>query len=224
MPCSCICSPPSTAAHKCSFRQYQLQRFFCWIKAIACLPASCRSSIKMVTNRRTPLTLHHSSAFHKRMALQAHIHFCPLPIHQTQRCVETDGTESRMEERASLTCPPHRLGTDWFCGWSGILFVWFFVLLTWQTAHSLGLPRSFQVLQLSNLCSLYSYTEAANKRSRDHFTYVKELNKARSSKTKSTDTHRSVTYLGTAAFPFTSGPTWPLFDDLRRDQETHQWY
>lgn len=72
-------------------------------------------------------------------------------------------TVQRAGRSKGLPSPAHRLGTDWFCGWAGILFIWFFVLLTWQTALSLGLHRSFQVLQLLNLCSLYSYTEVATK-------------------------------------------------------------
>ena len=116
-------------------------------------------------------------------------------------------TVQRAGRRKGLPSPAQRLGTDWFCGWAGILFICFFVLLTWQTALSLGLHRSFQVLKLLNLCSLYSHTEVANKRSRDHFASIKELNKAQSSKTKSTDTHQCVTYLGNEAFSFTSSPT-----------------
>jgi len=105
-------------------------------------------------------------------------------------------TVQRGGRRKGLPSPARRLGTDWFCGWARILFICFFGLLTWQTALCLGLRRSFQVLQLLNLCSLYYHTEVANKRP-----------KAESSKTKSTDTHPSVTYLGNAAFSFTSSPT-----------------
>lgn len=115
-------------------------------------------------------------------------------------------TVQRVGRRKGLPSPAHRLGTDWFCGWD-FVNLFFFVLLTWQTAPSLELHRSFQVLQLLNLCSLYSHTEVANKRSIDHFASVKELNKAQSSKTMSSNTHQSVAHLGNAVFSFTSSPT-----------------
>lgn len=83
-------------------------RDFCWIKAITWPPASHRSSAKMATKSRTPLTLHHrraSMVFHNVMVFQAHIHFCQLSSHWAQWWVGTDCTESGKEERASLTCP-----------------------------------------------------------------------------------------------------------------------
>lgn len=117
---------------------------FCWIKAITWPPASHRSSAKMATKSRTPLTLRHrcaSMVFHNVMVFQAHIHFCQLSSHWAQWWVGTDCTESGKEERASLTCPQ---AGDRLVLWLG----WDFVNLFFCFAYMANcpFPRAAQVL------------------------------------------------------------------------------
>lgn len=82
-------------------------------------------------------------------------YFRHIPTSASSSATEHDGGLKQTAEktgvrgRKGLPSPAHRLGTDWFCG---ILFLCFFILLAWQTALSLGLHRSSQVLQLLNLC------------------------------------------------------------------------
>lgn len=87
----------------------------------------------------SPYTQAASSALHSIGVLQAHTHFCQLFSHQARQRVEADCTEKGVGRRRGLPSWSHRLRPDRLCGWAGISFICFFILLTWQTAPSLRL-------------------------------------------------------------------------------------
>lgn len=143
--------PPTlqpTTAHNCSFWQHQTQRFLeDWSNHTD--PSFLQENGKGRAELLSPYTTDTPAQPFVMWWYVRHI-----ATSASSSATEHDGGLKQAAERTGvgsrkgLPSPAHRLGTDWFCG---ILFLCFFILLAWQTALSLGLHRSSQVLQLLNL-------------------------------------------------------------------------
>lgn len=148
-------------------------RGFCWIKASLWLQVS-HSSTKMATKSRTPLPLQQrraSSTFHN--VCQAHINFCQLSSHWAQQL----SWNRLYREREGGKGFPHLP-----IGWGQTSFVaglgFYSFGFCFAYVANCPFPRAAQLLSSPatlNLCSLYSYSEVANRRSRNHFASVKDL-------------------------------------------------